>query len=185
MKQLPIEEIIDHHRTLGARITADNQVRFRVWAPEHGQVEVDFVEERRRIEMDRDPSGYHVAVVDGVSAGSRYAYRLSGGMPRPDPISRFQPDGVHGPSQVVATDFAWNDNRWQAPPREDLIIYEAHVGALTEEGTYASAIERLPELVELGVTAIELMPVAQCPGKWNWGYDGVNLFAPNCNYGTP
>ena len=185
MSHLRSQEVIDPHTTLGANIIADGRVRFRVWAPRHDQVLVDLVDNDRRVEMKRDASGYHTAAVDGVWAGTRYAYRLSGGPPRPDPVSRFQPDGVHGPSQVIDTEFAWKDGEWRPPAREDLIVYEAHVGAFTEDGTFASAMDRLDELVDLGVTAIEWMPIAQCPGKWNWGYDGVNWFAPNCNYGTP
>lgn len=135
--------------------------------------------------MQRGPDGFHVAQVEGVRAGDRYAYRIGDGPVRPDPASRFQPNGVHGPSQVVDRQFDWTDQDWQSPSREDWVIYELHVGAFTAEGTYAAAIDRLDELVELGITAIELMPLADCAGRWNWGYDGVHLFAPQPSYGTP
>tara|TARA_R110002049_G_scaffold4601_5_gene32550 strand:+ start:760352 stop:762202 length:1851 start_codon:yes stop_codon:yes gene_type:complete len=178
-------DITKLHQILGAKTIDDGRTNFCVWAPDHARVEIEMVDQGRRIEMTKANSGYHFATVGDIMPGDRYAYRLSGGPLRPDPVSRFQPDGVHGPSQVIDPRFAWTDDDWKTPPIDDLIIYEAHVGAFTESGTFLSAIDRLDELVELGVTAIEWMPVAQCPGRWNWGYDGVNLFAPNHNYGTP
>lgn len=135
--------------------------------------------------MQRTASGYHVVEIDGIGPGDRYHFRLDGGRDRPDPASRCQPQGVHGPSQVVRRDFPWTDQAWTGVRLRDLIIYELHVGTFTDDGTFQSAMDRLDELVELGVTAIELMPVAEAAGLWNWGYDGVCLFAPNHNYGTP
>lgn len=132
------------------------------------------------------PGGYHVVEIDGVKTGDRYWYQFGDGPGRPDPASRYQPAGVHGPSQVVSSrDFPWTDSAWRGVAKEDLIIYELHIGAFTDEGTFLAAIDRLDELVELGITAVELMPVADAAGRWNWGYDGVCLFAPNRNYGTP
>jgi malto-oligosyltrehalose trehalohydrolase len=130
-------------------------------------------------------SGYHVAEIDNVRVGDQYLFQFGTGPPRPDPASRFQPAGVHGPSEVVSSEFPWSDADWTGVGREDLIIYELHTGAFTDAGTFAAAVSRLDELVELGITAIELMPVSDAAGRWNWGYDGVCLFAPNHNYGTP
>ena len=173
------------HRHLGANLLACNRTRFCVWAPKPQRLEVELVDQGRRVPMTKTPSGYHVADVDGVGHGAKYQYRIEGERSRPDPASRFQPSGVHGPSQVVARQFAWTDTNWQGVDRDDLIVYELHLGTFTDEGTFAAAIERLDELVELGVTAVELMPVADSAGKWNWGYDGVDLFAVRRTYGTP
>jgi maltooligosyltrehalose trehalohydrolase len=121
-----------------------------------------------------------------LPAGSRYGYLLDGEGPFPDPASRFQPDGVHGASMIVdPAAFAWTDGGWSGVPLTDLVIYELHVGTFTSAGTFASAAERLDDLRELGITAIELMPVADFAGSRNWGYDGVALFAPARCYGTP
>jgi maltooligosyltrehalose trehalohydrolase len=118
--------------------------------------------------------------------GDRYGYLLDGAGPFPDPASRSQPEGVHGPSQIVDPGgFPWSDASWTGVSRDDLVIYELHVGTFSLEGTFAGAAGRLPELARLGVTAIELMPVAEFPGRRNWGYDGVDLFAPARCYGTP
>lgn len=179
------------HQVLGAHVLNDDRTRFCVWAPSHEHVWVELVEPGRRIEMDRLEHGFHFAEIDGVTSGCLYRYVLgetgtdSSQAGRPDPASRYQPQGVHGPSMVVAKDHHWNDADWTGVRREDLVIYELHLGAFTQEGTFLSAIDRLDELVELGMTAIELMPIADSAGGWNWGYDGVNLFAPNRNYGTP
>ena len=124
--------------------------------------------------------------VKDAGAGDRYSYILDGGTPLPDPASRFQPDGVHGPSQVVdAASFAWSDERWRPRPAHDLVIYELHVGTFSPEGTFAGVEQRLPYLRDLGITAIEIMPIADFAGARNWGYDGVALFAPSRAYGTP
>ncbi|MGE5596447.1 MAG: malto-oligosyltrehalose trehalohydrolase, partial [Hyphomicrobiales bacterium] len=117
--------------------------------------------------------------------GARYRYRLDG-EDFPDPCSRSQPEGVHGPSEVVdPRTFEWHDSGWTPPEREELVIYEAHIGTLTPGGTFGSAIGELPRLADLGITAIELMPVASFPGRWNWGYDAVDIFAPTAVYGRP
>lgn len=126
------------------------------------------------------------ALTTTAKVGERYWFVLPNGNRRPDPASRFQPEGVHGPSQLVdLSGFRWNDQSWRGHPKEKLLLYELHVGTFTKAGTYAAAIERLDELVDLGVTAVELMPIAQSAGDRNWGYDGVNLFAPRHTYGTP
>jgi maltooligosyltrehalose trehalohydrolase len=135
--------------------------------------------------MERKQLGYHTAIVDHIKPGSKYKYRLSKDQEFPDPVSRHQPDGVHGPSEVIDRDFEWHDEKWFGLPIENYIIYELHVGTFTPEGTFEAAIQHLDELVDLGITAVELMPVAQFPGKRNWGYDGVYPFAVQNSYGGP
>jgi maltooligosyltrehalose trehalohydrolase len=160
--------------------------RFCVWAPRAKRVEVHiFVPDQCVIEMRPQERGYHEVVVDGLPLNSRYMYCLDGRLKRPDPASRFQPDGVHGPSQVVASNLEWKDGSWRGLPLEKCIFYELHVGAFTAEGTFEAIVPRLDALRELGVTAIELMPVAQFPGTHNWGYDGVYPFAVQNSYGGP
>jgi maltooligosyltrehalose trehalohydrolase len=135
---------------------------------------------------DREPDGTFDVVIEGAAPGDRYAFSLDGGPLRPDPASRFQPDGVHGPSEIVdPAAFGWTDGNWSGVSARDLILYELHVGAFSPEGTFAGARARLPLLRDLGVTAVELMPVADFPGARNWGYDGVCLFAPSRAYGRP
>ena len=138
--------------------------------------------------LTRDDAGYWSQTFTDVRPGDLYRYRLDGddGQTFPDPASRFQPQGVHGPSQVIdPSRFAWSDGDWRPPAFEDLVFYELHVGTFTPEGTFRSAIGRLAYLRELGVNAIELMPVGDFPGDRNWGYDGVAIFAPARCYGTP
>ena len=130
--------------------------------------------------------GVYETFVPGAQPGDRYSYRLNGGMLRPDPASRYQPDGVHGASEVIdAGTYQWRDHGWRGDRRGDRILYELHVGTFTPEGTFDAARRRLPYLADLGVTTIELMPVADFAGMRNWGYDGVSLFAPSRAYGRP
>ena len=130
--------------------------------------------------------GWYDAIVDDARAGTRYGFIIDGGsMIVPDPASRRQPDGVHASSEIVVDDFAWPDDGWRNRPWPEIVIYELHVGTFTPEGTFLGAIEKLDHLARLGVTAIELMPVAQAPGTRNWGYDGAALYAPSSCYGTP
>ena len=117
--------------------------------------------------------------------GTLYKFVLPDGSRVPDPASRYQPSDVHGPSEVVDSAFPWTDGAWLGRPWEETVIYELHVGSFTADGTFAAATERLDYLFDLGVTAIEVMPVADFPGRWNWGYDGVLLFAPDSTYGRP
>ena len=170
----------------GANIEPDG-VRFAVWAPNAQQVELELVGEgeARRVPMAGDAESRFEVFVPGVGAGTRYVYRVDGGDGRPDPYSRYQPEGVHGPSEVIDPAYPWTDSAWTGIGAEGLAIYELHVGTMTEEGTFRSLIDELPALKSLGITAIELMPVVQCPGGRNWGYDGVNLFAPYNAYGRP
>ncbi len=136
--------------------------------------------------MERDAAGYFRAVVDGIEPGTRYLYRLDGGGdPRPDPASRFQPDGVHAPSQVIdPSKFEWTDQAWKGVTLRDSVFYELHVGTYSREGTLAALILHLDRLADLGVTTIELMPLSQFPGGRNWGYDGVFPFALHSTYGS-
>jgi maltooligosyltrehalose trehalohydrolase len=129
--------------------------------------------------------GYFRAVIERVTAGTLYRYRLDHKNERPDPASRYQPQGVHGPSGVIDNRFGWTDSSWIAPPLEEYVLYELHVGTFSPQGTFDAIIPRLPRLRDLGITAIELMPVAQFPGERNWGYDGVYPFAVQTSYGGP
>ena len=176
----------DHQAAPGAACLGDGRGRFRVWAPLAQQVEVHIVGPEERWEsLVRDESGYHQGTLEGIPPGTRYFYRLDGNIDRPDPASHFQPEGVHGPSQVTGPDFPWNDHHWPGVLLEDYIAYELHVGVFTSEGTFDAVIPHLDDLKSLGITAVELMPVAQFPGERNWGYDGVGLFAAQNSYGGP
>ncbi|WP_326542517.1 malto-oligosyltrehalose trehalohydrolase [Pseudorhodoferax sp.] len=169
----------------GAQVLAAGGVRFRVWAPGARQAEL-VLEPGGAQTMQALADGWHEAVVPEAGAGTRYRYRFDGGMPVPDPASRSNPDDVHGASAVVdSAAYAWQDAAWRGRPWHEAVVYELHVGAFTPEGTFAAAAERLAELAALGVTAIELMPLADTPGGRNWGYDGVLLFAPESSFGTP
>jgi maltooligosyltrehalose trehalohydrolase len=160
-----------------------------VWAPKRERVEVLLhpgTPAARRHPLAREDGGYFAATLEEAGTGDRYAYVLDDEGPFPDPASRAQPEGVHGPSAVVdPRAFAWSDSRWTGLALRDAVIYELHVGTFTAAGTFSAAAERLGDLASLGVTAIELMPVADFPGARNWGYDGVDLFAPARAYGTP
>jgi maltooligosyltrehalose trehalohydrolase len=173
---------------IGANIDGEG-VRFRVWAPAASTLEVVVqpgAAEERAHGLRAEADGWWSGRVDGVGAGVRYRYRVDGGEAYPDPASRWQPEGVHGPSVVVdPAAFQWRDQGWRGRPLEQLVIYELHVGTATAAGTFDALIERLDDLVALGVTAIEPLPIAQFPGDRNWGYDGVQLFAPAAAYGGP
>jgi maltooligosyltrehalose trehalohydrolase len=182
MKDIPIESL---HRHLGARPLENGHSTFRVWSPTSQSVQVQRESDGSRYPLNPEPAGHHAAVLPQFKAGDRYRIIFDDGSPMPDPASRYQPDGVHGPSEIVDSTFAWTDLDWTGVQPKNWVIYELHVGAFTDAGTFLAAIDRLDELSQLGITAIELMPVADAAGRWNWGYDGVNLFAPNRNYGTP
>ncbi len=173
--------------SLGA-IVEPHGVRFRVWAPRPQLVElvIEGPHEARSIPMEPASGGDREAFVPGLAGGVRYRYRLDGQGPYPDPVSRGQPDGVHGVSQVVdPAAFPWTDHGWKPPGRENLTIYECHIGTLTSAGTFDAAIDELERIAGLGFSALEVMPVASFPGRRNWGYDGVSLFAPSATYGGP
>ncbi len=171
---------------LGATYLGNGRCQFTVWAPFIQKVEVHVTSpEESILPLARDDQGYHQAIAEGVEPGSRYFYRLKSEKERPDPASRFQPGGVHGPSQVVDSRFPWQDRNWAGLPLEKYIVYELHVGTFTDEGTFDAVIPHLDEMKALGITAVELMPVAQFPGNRNWGYDGVYPFAVQDSYGGP
>ncbi len=164
-------------------------VDFRVWAPVARRVELVLHhpdQPPQELEMTAQTGGYFALRVEGADEGQRYAFRIDGGEQRADPCSLHQPDNVPGPSEVVRTDlFRWSDQDWRGIPPRDLAIYELHVGTFTPEGTFEAIIPRLPALRELGITAIELLPVGQFPGARNWGYDGVLPYAAQNTYGGP
>lgn len=161
---------------------------FRVWVPSARRlaVVVDAAGFKAVHPLAHEGRGFFSAWVAGIGAGARYGFLIDDQGPYPDPASRFQPDGVHGLSQVVDPHaFAWSDQGWGGVPPAAVVFYEVHVGTFTEEGTFDAVRRRLPELADVGVTAVELMPVADFPGGRNWGYDGASLFAPAHVYGTP
>ncbi|HEX9296086.1 MAG TPA: malto-oligosyltrehalose trehalohydrolase [Polyangiaceae bacterium] len=172
---------------MGADTLADGTTRFRVWAPSARELGLCIVgTETRTVTMNRRPGDVFEVCLPDAGAGTDYFYIIDGTKERPDPCSRFQPRGVHGPSRVVSSDsFTWSDQSWTGIPLSDLIFYELHVGTFTPEGTFEGVVGKLDYLKNLGVTAIELMPVAQFPGERNWGYDGVFPYAPHASYGGP
>jgi len=172
---------------VGANRLPDGSWEFLVWAPHARTVSVHFVSGCREI-IPTDPlaDGYHRATIKTLTPGSEYFYKLDGERDLPDPASRFQPQGVHGPSRIVDPEaFRWTDGKWNGIPLGRSIFYELHVGTYTSEGSFDAVIPHLQELAALGVTTIELMPIAQFPGSRNWGYDGVYMFAPQNSYGGP
>ncbi len=172
----------------GAYLRDDGQLQWRVWAPHAAAVDLLLYnhDEAQTISMQAELGGYFAVALPNIADGQRYAFCLDGGAPRPDPCSRWQPDGVHQPSAVACIEqFIWTDQAFVPAQRKDLVFYELHVGTFTSEGTFDAVIPRLKEIRELGATAIELLPVAQFPGERNWGYDGVHLFAPQHSYGGP
>jgi maltooligosyltrehalose trehalohydrolase len=181
--------------SVGAEIVPDGGVEFRVWAPGRKTVEVILEggpgsssdDGPPALRLRRDGKGYFAVRVASAGPGTRYRFRLDGEDPSyPDPASRHQPEGPHGPSEVVdPSAFRWTDRRWRGPARQGQVLYEMHVGTFTPEGTWRAAAEPLPALAELGVTVLEIMPVTEFPGRFNWGYDGVAPFSPSRNYGTP
>ncbi len=178
--------MISHGMRLGARPLADGRCRFHVWAPRAKRVDLVLIDKREHIKpMHMSPRGYATCEVEDVSAGAQYMYRLGGTTDRPDPASRYQPLGVHGPSEVVDECFAWSDHAWHGVTLERAVFYELHVGTFSQKGTFDAAVDDLPRLRDLGVTIIELMPVAQFPGERNWGYDGAFPFAVKNSYGGP
>jgi maltooligosyltrehalose trehalohydrolase len=183
-----------HRLPIGAEVLPGG-VHFRVWAPRRKRVEAVLSQGRQSsgdrpesaIALEPQADGYFAAHVPGVQAGERYGFRLDDD-PKlyPDPASRFQPDGPHGLSMIVdPASYAWHDQDWPGPSRKGQIVYELHIGTFTPKGTFAAAIAKLPGLAELGITLVEVMPVAEFDGRFGWGYDGVDLFAPTRLYGFP
>lgn len=169
-------------QTRGACVV-DGGVRFEVWAPRARTVAVRLAGGDAALKRDGE---VFTGMVRGAAAGMDYSYVLDGERARPDPVSRWQPAGVHGPSRIVdPSSYPWTDADWRGVRQQDAVYYELHVGTFTSAGTFDAVIERLPSLRALGVTVLELMPLAEFPGGRNWGYDGVNLFAPQSTYGGP
>jgi len=174
---------------IGAEVSkAKAGVDVRVWAPTHAKVTLVIeTPEKREIVLHAEADGYHVGVASGFGAGTRYRFRIGDDEAlHADPASRFQPEGPFGPSQVIEpAAFAWSDTTWRGIPPHGHVLYELHIGTFTPEGTWAAAAAQLAFLAEVGITTIEVMPANAWAGQHNWGYDGVNLFAPSHTYGTP
>src|SRR5438034_27869 len=170
---------------IGADYLEHGKTDVRVWAPAATRVEV-VVESVGTTPLQREDGGYFSGLID-ATPGGRYRFRLdTAGLLLPDPASRFQPDGPHGPSEIIdPRAFAWTDEAWTGARREGQVVYELHLGTFTRAGTWAAAMGELKELARIGITMIELMPVAEFDGRFGWVYDGVDLFAPSHLYGCP
>ena len=175
----------DDANKIGATYLGHHAGRFRVWAPLTDRVGVHLLASDRVIPTEKTGRGYHETTAENVSPGDLYWFQLDKDKERPDPASRFQPQGVHGPSELLDPQFHWDSAPWPGVALEDYVIYELHVGTFTPAGTFESVIPFLDYLAKLGITAVEIMPVAQFPGSRNWGYDGVYPFAAQNSYGGP
>lgn len=174
-----------HSMPFGAHLLDAGGVLFRLWAPGVPAVALR-LDEAQELSMASAGSGWFELTVLTAHAGTRYSFQLPDGLLVPDPASRYNPDDIHGPSEVIDTAaFEWSDNDWRGRPWEEAVIYELHVGSFTPAGSFDGVIERLDYLADLGVTALEIMPVSDFPGRRNWGYDGVLPFAPDAAYGRP
>jgi len=186
---MPIDYYSNIRPPLGGIGYPDGSASWNVWAPRAESLELVLIDTNGKQStrpLERQERGYYTHIEPNIKEGQRYLYRLNGRKELPDPASRWQPDGVHQPSAVLRLDrFEWNEGEWQGRPLQDYIIYELHVGTFTSEGTFDAVIARLPALRELGITAIEIMPVAQFSGERGWGYDGVHPFAVQNSYGGP
>lgn len=179
-----------HEMPLGAEVRDREGVRFRLWAPAARHVDVCLEgcgpNPASPLAMEPREEGWFELTTHGAGPGTQYRFQINGADKVPDPASRFQPCDVHGPSEVIdAAAFEWQDNTWRGRRWEEAVIYEIHVGTFTRAGTFSGVVERLDYLASLGITALELMPVSDFPGKRNWGYDGVFPFAPDSSYGRP
>ncbi len=178
----------EYEMEFGPELRDSGEVCFRLWSPAAERVDLCLEEPGGPLflSMEKDEAGWRRLSTGRAGPGSLYRYRIDGELLVPDPASRFQPEGVHGPSQVVdSAAWSWQDTDWHGRPWPEAVIYELHVGAFSPAGTFAGVIDKLDYLADLGVTAIELMPVSAFPGRRNWGYDGVLPFAPDRSYGTP
>ena len=181
----PTDTSVRRRMPIGAEYQGNGRTHVRVWAPAAERVAVD-LGNGRVVPLDREADGYASGFIEAVP-GDRYQFALAGhDRLYPDPASRFQPEGVHGPSEIVDPNaFAWTDRQWEGAQLHDQVMYELHVGTFTREGTFAAATRELPELARIGISMIEVMPVAEFEGRFGWGYDGVDLFAPSHVYGSP
>ena len=171
---------------IGAELAAGGGVHFRVWAPKRNEVAVKLESAGAPRALAPEPGGYFAGIVTGATEGTRYRFILDGTDAVPDPASRFQPEGPHGPSMVVdPLAFRWADQAWRGVPMDARVVYELHIGTFTREGTWRAALGELSALRDLGVTVLQVMPVSEFPGAFGWGYDGVDLFAPTRLYGVP
>ena len=174
---------------MGAEPAPGGGVHFRVWAPKCRSLEVVLEGgpgAGGSVPLDSEERGYFSGIAPSAAEGSLYRYRLDGGELYPDPASRFQPDGPNGPSRVVdGTRYRWQERGWGGASPRGQVIYEVHIGLFTTEGTWRAASRELEELAAAGITVLEVMPVAEFPGRFGWGYDGVDLFAPTRLYGEP
>lgn len=169
----------------GTQVTSDG-VRFRLWAPHDSNVRVHVHDLDRAVPMQPRPRGWLEATIEAAQPGMRYTFELPDGQHVPDPAARYLPLDVDGPSEIIdPLDFEWSDRGWVGRPWEETILYEVHIGTFTGEGTFRAAIDRLDHLCALGINTIQLMPVGDFPGRWNWGYDVASLFAPDASYGRP
>src|SRR5271170_2809724 len=169
--------------SIGATLSAQG-THFGVWAPMAREVEVVLTGDASCHALKAEDGGYFSGIVPNARSGDRYRFSLDSSEPFPDPASRYQPEGPHGPSEIVDPgSYAWTDGAWRGRTREQLVIYEMHVGTFTLDGSWEAASRELPALAELGIICLEIMPVAEFPGRFGWGYDGVDLFAPTRLYG--
>lgn len=169
--------------SFGPHLTSDG-VAFRLWAP--AAERVDLVLGDAAHAMEREPEGWFTCDIADLHAGARYRFRIDGDMEVPDPASSFQPEDISGPSEVIDhRSYTWRATEWRGRPWEDVVFLETHVGTFTPDGTYRAMIDKLDHLAETGITALELMPLADFPGRWNWGYDGALWYAPDSSYGRP
>ena len=175
-----------HPMPFGAEVGEDGAVRFRLWAPHAQNVAVCLEDASKKLPLTKLQNGWFELSSRDARPGTLYRFQIDGNLKVPDPASRFQPSDVHGPSMVITpVAFDWTDENWRGRPWEEAVIYELHVGTFTPDGSFKGAEQKLDYLRDLGVTAIELMPVADFSGRRNWGYDGVLLYAPDSSYGTP
>lgn len=183
-----VRERMERILPIGAEVQPGGGAHFRVWAPETKSAAVELIgadQKTRAVQLNPEAGGYFSGLVSEAAGGALYKYRLDAGS-FPDPASRFQPEGPHGASQVVnPAAFKWTDQSWKGLPAKDLVIYEMHLGTFTRPGTWRAAMDQLSELKRIGITALEIMPIADFPGRFGWGYDGVDLFAPTRLYGNP
>lgn len=171
---------------LGANRVRDDTFYFKVWAPLQKNLRLKLINQSKIIDLQKDQNGYFFGEIKNVRANDLYYYITDNDSLRPDPVSRFLPKTVHGPSAVFDPDaYQWHDAHWKGVEQEKLIIYECHIGTFTTEGTFTAAIKKLPYLQDLGITCLEIMPINQFPGRWNWGYDGASLYAVQNSYGGP